>query len=71
MISRNEEHPSRLPRLLIRYAELAEVLSVSKRTLNRMRTTGDLIRPVRVGKSLRWRLADVEEWIAQGCPRPE
>lgn len=51
--------------------QLAIMLQVSKRTLFRMRSAGRLPAPLRVGGVVRWRLADVRNWIADGCPVQE
>ena len=48
--------------------QLGEVLSLSARTVWRLRAAGKLPRPVQVGGSIRWLLKDVERWIALGCP---
>ncbi len=44
--------------------QLAIMLQVSKRTLFRMRSAGRLPAPLRVGGVVRWRLQDVQNWIA-------
>lgn len=51
--------------------QLAMMLQISKRTLFRMRSAGRLPKPVRVGGIVRWRLEDVRNWIANGCPVEE
>lgn len=53
---------------LIDVQEFAQLLSVSTRTVWRMLSHGKLVAPVRIGGSVRWRLADVERWIEDGCP---
>lgn len=55
---------------LISATELAELLQVSTRTLWRLRSAGKLIKPIKIGGSTRWRLDEVENWIAEGCPIP-
>ena len=52
-----------LPRL-IKATEVAELLGVSPRTLWRLLSEGGVPQPVRLGGSTRWRLSDVESWIA-------
>jgi prophage regulatory protein len=52
---------------LIRAAELAEMLSVSVRTLWRLRSGRQIPKPVRLGGAVRWRLDEVRQWIAGGC----
>ena len=56
---------------LISAVELAELLQVSTRTLWRLRSAGKLIKPIKLGGSTRWRLDEVEAWIADGCPAPD
>ncbi len=53
---------------LITAAQLADMLSVSLRTLWRMRSGGRLPNPVRLGGAVRWRLEEIKQWIASGCP---
>jgi prophage regulatory protein len=55
---------------LINAQELAQMLSVSTRTLWRLLSKGELPTPVRLGGSVRWRLDEVRSWIDRGCPVP-
>ena len=55
--------------ILITAAELAHMLQISVRTLWRLRSAGQLINPIRIGGNTRWRLDEVREWIAAGCPQ--
>lgn len=48
---------------LLTQAEAAELLCLSERTLERLRVTGTGPRFVRLGRSVRYRLADVEAWV--------
>lgn len=54
--------------LLISAAEFATILSVSKRTLWRLLSAGKLPLAVHIGRSPRWRLDEINAWIAAGCP---
>jgi len=56
--------------LLITAAQFAQKLQVSTRTLWRMRDAGRLPKSLQVGGGIRWRLSDVERWVADGCPAP-
>jgi excisionase family DNA binding protein len=47
---------------------LAKRLDISKRTLQRLRSKGQMPTAVYLGRSVRWRLQDVNDWIARGCP---
>jgi predicted DNA-binding transcriptional regulator AlpA len=68
-MSTNISQPPTLP--LLTADDVAAMLQVSKRTVWRMRQTLQLPRPVKVGGAVRWRAADIESWIAQGCRPPE
>lgn len=48
--------------------QLAERLSVSLRHIRRMDAAGKLPRPVRLGRSVRWPLREVEAWLSAGAP---
>lgn len=52
--------------LLVSASRLAELLGISPATLHRLRSAGKLgVRPLRVGGSVRWRLATVERYVAE------
>lgn len=62
----SDRNPNRIEPLLVGSAELARLLSVSKRTVERLQTEGCLPECVRIGKTgVRWRLADIREWVDQ------
>jgi excisionase family DNA binding protein len=56
--------------ILISAEELARLMRVSERTLWRLLSAGKVPQPVRIGRSTRWRYAEVREWIEKGCPGP-
>jgi predicted DNA-binding transcriptional regulator AlpA len=49
---------------MLTQSECAEHLRLSERTLERLRTSGGGPRFVRMDRSVRYRLCDVEAWIA-------
>lgn len=53
---------------LISADEVAQMLSISTRTVWRLLSTGKMVQPIRIGGSVRWRLDEVKEWINNGCP---
>ncbi len=57
--------------LLITAEELAGLLNLSKRTLWRLRSAGDLPKPVKLGNSVRWIRDEIKKWIEAGCPSPQ
>ena len=56
--------------LLITADEVAAMLDISTRTLWRLVSARKVVLPVKLGGSTRWRLAEVESWVASGCPIP-
>ena len=47
---------------------VAALLSCSKRHVQRLRDGGKIPRPVKLGSLVRWPRAEIEQWIADGCP---
>lgn len=54
--------------LLITMAEVCRLTGLSRPTVYRRCDAGDMPRPVRIGRSVRWRRADIIAWIDAGCP---
>lgn len=48
--------------------QLATMLSVSPRSVWRLKASHKLPRPVQIGGSTRWRQFDIESWQDKGCP---
>lgn len=57
--------------LAITAEELAELLGISKRHLWSLNAKAKLPRPVRLGRSVRWSLPEVRDWLAAGAPDRE
>ncbi len=54
---------------LLTIRELATILKVSQRSIWRLVASGQLVEPLRVGGSIRWRPDDIRDWIDNGCER--
>jgi excisionase family DNA binding protein len=54
--------------LLLRAQELARLLNISLRTLWRLHSARALPQPMRLGAAVRWRMDEIKQWIAAGCP---
>lgn len=52
---------------LVTAKEVAAMLDISLRTIWRRLSDGTMPPPVRLGRLVRWRLADIRKWIADGC----
>ena len=50
---------------LLATREVAHLLGISHKTLERMRMEGTGPKFIKVGRSVRYRLSDVQEWIEQ------
>ena len=59
----------RIETMLATADEVAAMLGVSTRTVWRLLSSGQLVEPVRLGGSVRWRLDEVRQWINNGCVR--
>jgi predicted DNA-binding transcriptional regulator AlpA len=47
---------------------LRQRLDVSLRHIRRMDSAGKLPKPIRLGASVRWPVAEIEAWLAAGAP---
>lgn len=59
---------SSLNPMLLRADEAAKLLGLGTRTLWRHANSGLAPPPVRIGGSVRFRKAELEAWVAAGCP---
>jgi excisionase family DNA binding protein len=48
--------------------QLAELLGLSVRTVRRLDSSAKLPRPVHIGGAVRWRLDEINAWLAADCP---
>lgn len=49
---------------LLTVEELAKILKVSPRTVWRMESAGNVPKPIRIGKTVRWLAADVKTFLS-------
>ena len=47
---------------------VAELLTCSPQHVRRLADAGKMPRPLRIGTLCRWRRADLDLWLSQGCP---
>ena len=58
-----------IPERLLSTGAVAEILSLSKRQVSRMRSAGLICPSILVGVgTVRWRRSDIEKWISWDCP---
>jgi predicted DNA-binding transcriptional regulator AlpA len=58
---------SNLPALMT-VQDVARLMTVSKRTVWRMRNSGAVPRPVKILGAVRWKGSDIRQWLEAGCP---
>lgn len=59
---------AQLEPLLLTADEAAARLGLGRSTFYRLHSSGRVPLPVRLGGSVRWRAAELSEWVHQGCP---
>jgi predicted DNA-binding transcriptional regulator AlpA len=47
---------------------VGKMLSLSKRQIFRLKSSGKIPAVVRIGGSVRWKQTDIQKWIGLGCP---
>ena len=52
---------------LLNLNQVCAKLNLSRRSVYRLKDAGRMPQPLRLGRALRWRAADLEEWILGGC----
>lgn len=58
----------REPAALLDVNAVAHLLQCSVRHVYRLSDAGKMPRPVKVGALVRWRRAEIKQWIMEGCP---
>lgn len=54
--------------MLATVADIARMTRMSTRTLWRLVSAEEMPEPLRIGRSVRWRVDEIKAWIAAGCP---
>lgn len=55
--------------LLLDVKTAAKLLAISPDHLRRLSLSGQAPQPMRLGRAVRYRRAELEQWVAEGCPR--
>lgn len=53
---------------LLTKKQFAGLLKLSQRSVDRKIQTGDFPPGLKLGGAVRWRKAEIERWISEGCP---
>ena len=48
--------------------QAATLLGIGVSTLHRLRSSGRVPEPVKIGGSVRWRREELKAWVDAGCP---
>ena len=62
------EDPPEDEALLLNSREVAKLLTVCDRTVYAMQKSGEMPKPVRIGRAVRWGRAEIMAWVDEGCP---
>jgi len=68
LLSPADTSPPQLQPLLVDIIGLSKLLCRSVPALERDQVAGRIPRPLRIGRSKRWRLQEIMQWIEIGCP---
>jgi excisionase family DNA binding protein len=60
-----------VPPALYTADDIAQLLQCSTRNIWKLSDAGVLPGLTRIGRLVRWRAKDVNEWISSGCPKPK
>lgn len=67
-MSQNQVGARKPAPIAVSATELAGMLAVSLRHIRQMDATGKLPRPCRLGRSVRWPIAEIHAWLKAGAP---
>ena len=62
------DSPLKRARKLAPVSEVAEICGIAPETVRRLTDRGAMPMPVRLGRSVRYRLDEIDSWINDGCP---
>jgi len=63
-----ERQAEALTAALLDVRAVAALLDCSPRHIYRLADSGRMPRPVKLGQLVRWRRAELQEWLNAGCP---
>jgi predicted DNA-binding transcriptional regulator AlpA len=58
------------PPILVDVKEVSRLTSLSERYVWKLRADGEMPAPIKIGSAVRWRYAEILEWIGGGCRVP-
>jgi excisionase family DNA binding protein len=61
------EPPMETPGILLDVREVGQLLSFGRTKILAMVAAREMPAPVKIGRSSRWRRADLDAWVATGC----
>jgi predicted DNA-binding transcriptional regulator AlpA len=61
-------HANATERLALAAADLAKLLDISERHLWALHSSARIPRPFRLGRAVRWNLAEIQAWLDAGSP---
>jgi len=62
------QNASQTTEKLLTAKAFGQMLSLSKRQIFRLNSSGKVPAPIRIGGSVRWANSTIQSWIDMGCP---
>lgn len=62
------EDPPEDEALLLNSRAVAKLLTVCDKTVYTMQKNGEMPKPVKIGRAVRWGRAEIMAWVDAGCP---
>lgn len=66
--TKKTERGDRITAVLLKSPEVAKMLGISEQHLFRLNAAKKIPAPIKLGKSIRWRKAELINWISSGAP---
>ncbi len=54
--------------IVVRGSEAARLLDISPQSFRRLGLSGQVPKPLHIGRSRRWSVVELRAWVAAGCP---
>ncbi len=70
-MSSDRVEPAQLAPIALTAAQVGELLGIDASTVRRNAAAGVMPEPVKVGAAVRYRRAEIEAWLAAGCPHAD
>lgn len=60
--------PATITPIVLTASQAGELVGLDGSTIRRNSEAGLFPKPIHIGSAVRWRRAEIEDWLAAGCP---